>query len=204
MHIITFLKQIQYTTVFSIFQYSFSCFFSFHQNFIKPEFFCPSTGKLCHFFPFGFYGIFLFPHSLSPCAAGYPAQGCEHVLPSFHILNLRVHSIRYHRKEECGMRHYYNNGNADFGRPGNDAREDDLSRCSCPSCPCPPRGPTGPTGPTGPQGIRGRDGCPGPTGPTGPQGIPGPDGATGPTAPSIYAQHGNCRNHAAFHYLKDN
>ena len=29
-------------------------------------------------------------------------------------------------------------------------------------------------------------------------------GATGPTAPSIYAQHGNCRNHAAFHYLKDN
>lgn len=24
------------------------------------------------------------------------------------------------------------------------------------------------------------------------------------TAPSIYAQHGNCRNHAAFHYLKDN
>lgn len=29
-------------------------------------------------------------------------------------------------------------------------------------------------------------------------------GPTGPTAPSIYAQHGNCRNHAAFHYLKDN
>lgn len=27
---------------------------------------------------------------------------------------------------------------------------------------------------------------------------------TGATAPSIYAQHGNCRNHAAFHYLKDN
>lgn len=26
----------------------------------------------------------------------------------------------------------------------------------------------------------------------------------GATAPSIYAQHGNCRNHAAFHYLKDN
>lgn len=25
-----------------------------------------------------------------------------------------------------------------------------------------------------------------------------------PAAPSIYAQHGNCRNHAAFHYLKDN
>lgn len=24
------------------------------------------------------------------------------------------------------------------------------------------------------------------------------------TAPSIYAQHGKCRNHAAFHYLKDN
>ena len=29
-------------------------------------------------------------------------------------------------------------------------------------------------------------------------------GPVGPTAPSIYAQHGNCRNHAAFHYLKDN
>lgn len=28
--------------------------------------------------------------------------------------------------------------------------------------------------------------------------------AMGCTAPSIYAQHGNCRNHAAFHYLKDN
>lgn len=27
---------------------------------------------------------------------------------------------------------------------------------------------------------------------------------SGSTAPSIYAQHGNCRNHAAFHYLKDN
>ena len=38
----------------------------------------------------------------------------------------------------------------------------------------------------------------GPTGPT------GATGATGATAPSIYAQHGNCRNHAAFHYLKDN
>ena len=54
--------------------------------------------------------------------------------------------------------------------------------CGCP--PCPPPCPV-----------------PGPTGPTGPQGIPGPDGAT---APSIYAQHGKCRNHAAFHYLKDN
>ena len=30
------------------------------------------------------------------------------------------------------------------------------------------------------------------------------EGAVGATAPSIYAQHGNCRNHAAFHYLKDN
>ena len=29
-------------------------------------------------------------------------------------------------------------------------------------------------------------------------------GSTVWTAPSIYAQHGNCRNHAAFHYLKDN
>ncbi|PWY60971.1 hypothetical protein DMI82_03070 [Blautia sp. BCRC 81119] len=35
----------------------------------------------------------------------------------------------------------------------------------------------------------------------GARGCPGP---VGPTAPSIYAQHGNCRNHAAFHYLKDN
>ena len=25
-----------------------------------------------------------------------------------------------------------------------------------------------------------------------------------PAAPSIYAQQGKCRNHAAFHYLKDN
>lgn len=41
-------------------------------------------------------------------------------------------------------------------------------------------------------------------GKTGPQGPAGRTGATGPTAPSIYAQHGNCRNHAAFHYLKDN
>ena len=48
--------------------------------------------------------------------------------------------------------------------------------CGCrPPCPpCPPHCPAGPTGPTG------------------------------ATAPSIYAQHGNCRNHAAFHYLKDN
>ena len=38
----------------------------------------------------------------------------------------------------------------------------------------------------------------------GPTGATGTPGATGPTAPSIYAQHGNCRNHAAFHYLKDN
>lgn len=61
--------------------------------------------------------------------------------------------------------------------------------CCKPACSCCPTvvGPTGPTGPIGP------------TGPTGP-GV----GATGPTAPSIYAQHGNCRNHAAFHYLKDN
>ena len=63
---------------------------------------------------------------------------------------------------------------------------------TCPGCPkpCPERGPRGKMGPMGPQG---------PTGPTGPAG-----GPTGPTAPSIYAQHGNCRNHAAFHYLKDN
>ena len=55
--------------------------------------------------------------------------------------------------------------------------------CCKPACSCCPTivGPTGPIGPTGP-GV----------------------GATGPTAPSIYAQHGNCRNHAAFHYLKDN
>ena len=50
----------------------------------------------------------------------------------------------------------------------------------------------------GPPGPPGPPGCPGPCGSTGPR------GATGPTAPSIYAQHGKCRNHAAFHYLKDN
>ena len=41
----------------------------------------------------------------------------------------------------------------------------------------------------------------------GPQGEKGSTGAQGPkgdTAPSIYAQHEKCRNHAAFHYLKDN
>lgn len=38
----------------------------------------------------------------------------------------------------------------------------------------------------------------------GPRGFRGATGPTGATAPSIYAQHGNCRNHAAFHYLKDN
>ena len=54
---------------------------------------------------------------------------------------------------------------------------------------------TGATGPTGPAGPAGATGAEGPAGPAGP---------TGPTAPSIYAQHGNCRNHAAFHYLKDN
>lgn len=97
----------------------------------------------------------------------------------------------------------------------------------CPT-PCPPIiGPTGPTGPTGPAGNttitvgNTTTGQPGtvasvfnrgtpsaaildfviPAGPTGPT---GPAGATGATAPSIYAQHGNCRNHAAFHYLKDN
>ena len=78
-----------------------------------------------------------------------------------------------------------------------------------PTGPAGPQGVAGPAGPTGPAGLTGPTGpaVPGPTGPqgpigpTGPQGIPGPDGAT---APSIYAQHGNCRNHAAFHYLKDN
>lgn len=60
-----------------------------------------------------------------------------------------------------------------------------LKRPKCSWCCC-PGGVTGATGPTGPSGA---------TGTTGP---------TGPTAPSIYAQHGNCRNHAAFHYLKDN
>ena len=82
-----------------------------------------------------------------------------------------------------------------------------VPSCCPPPCPLPcPPGPVipGPIGPTGPQGYPGPDGA---TGPTGPQGIPGPAGAqgpTGPAAPSIYAQHGNCRNHAAFHYLKDN
>ena len=66
-------------------------------------------------------------------------------------------------------------------------------------------GETGPTGPTGAQGPTGPIGETGATGPAGPMGPTGPAGGpTGPTAPSIYAQHGNCRNHAAFHYLKDN
>ena len=47
-------------------------------------------------------------------------------------------------------------------------------------------------------------GCPQPCGQRGPRGKMGPMGPIGPTAPSIYAQHGKCRNHAAFHYLKDN
>lgn len=65
-------------------------------------------------------------------------------------------------------------------------------------------GPTGPTGDIGPTGPTGATGDIGPTGPTGPTGATGDIGPTGPTAPSIYAQHGKCRNHAAFHYLKDN
>lgn len=72
----------------------------------------------------------------------------------------------------------------------------------CPCCRCRPpiiircpTGPTGATGATGPTGV---------TGATGPTGVTGVIGPTGATAPSIYAQHGNCRNHAAFHYLKDN
>lgn len=92
-------------------------------------------------------------------------------------------------------------------------RHDDVSCTSCfgnnNHCEC-NRGCPGPTGPTGPRGC---PGVPGPIGPQGPQGesgiqgYTGATGATGPTgatAPSIYAQHGNCRNHAAFHYLKDN
>lgn len=50
-------------------------------------------------------------------------------------------------------------------------------------------------------GVYGNTGS---TGPQGPQGPTGPKGPQGATAPSIYAQHGKCRNHAAFHYLKDN
>lgn len=66
----------------------------------------------------------------------------------------------------------------------------------CPGCCCGGRpGPMGPPGPRGPQGFPGYPGPQGETGAAGPQGA---------TAPSIYAQHGNCRNHAAFHYLKDN
>lgn len=68
-----------------------------------------------------------------------------------------------------------------------------------------PTGPTGPAGgPTGPTGATGPTGPTGPTGATGVTGLTGFTGPTGATAPSIYAQHGNCRNHAAFHYLKDN
>ena len=94
------------------------------------------------------------------------------------------------------------------------SNDPELSGASCCNnnnrCNCDCQGPQGPRGCPGPTGPRG---CPGPVGPMGPQGepglqgYPGPVGATGPigaTAPSIYAQHGNCRNHAAFHYLKDN
>lgn len=85
-----------------------------------------------------------------------------------------------------------------------------------PAGPAGPQGPEGPAGEQGPAGAKGDQGPAGPEGPQGPQGERGPAGAkgeqgpqgeqgpTGPTAPSIYAQHGNCRNHAAFHYLKDN
>ena len=79
--------------------------------------------------------------------------------------------------------------------PEEQSSEMQAQSLSCPGCPqpCGQRGPRGKMGPMGPIG---------PTGPTGPAG--GATGPTGPTAPSIYAQHGNCRNHAAFHYLKDN
>lgn len=71
-------------------------------------------------------------------------------------------------------------------------------------------GSKGDKGATGAKGDKGDKGATGPQGPQGPQGVKGDKGpqgdkgATGATAPSIYAQHGNCRNHAAFHYLKDN
>ena len=74
------------------------------------------------------------------------------------------------------------------------------NRCGC-DCSCSGQGATGPRGATGPMGPQGEPGMPGVMGPAGEA---GPAGATGSTAPSIYAQHGNCRNHAAFHYLKDN
>lgn len=67
-----------------------------------------------------------------------------------------------------------------------------------------PAGATGATGATGPKGDKGDTGPKGDTGATGARGATGATGAQGPAAPSIYAQHGNCRNHAAFHYLKDN
>lgn len=69
--------------------------------------------------------------------------------------------------------------------PGGCRPDPCRSGCCCNGRP----GPMGPPGPRGPQGF---------------PGYPGPQGPTGETAPSIYAQHGNCRNHAAFHYLKDN
>ena len=82
----------------------------------------------------------------------------------------------------------------------------------------PAGGPTGPTGATGPAGATGLTGFTGPTGPTGPpelqdrrscrsrwcNGSDRPDRCNGSDCSVIYAQHGNCRNHAAFHYLKDN
>lgn len=58
--------------------------------------------------------------------------------------------------------------------------------------------------PKGDPGAAGAQGPKGDKGDTGEAGPAGPQGAVGETAPSIYAQHGNCRNHAAFHYLKDN
>ena len=79
-----------------------------------------------------------------------------------------------------------------FNRRRNSGHEPEDGDCCGSSCCNCQRGPTGPVGPRG---------CPGPMGPRGPRGA---TGAMGATAPSIYAQHGNCRNHAAFHYLKDN
>lgn len=89
-------------------------------------------------------------------------------------------------------KHNYNHPQADWYEENRDCCPKPCNPCQC----CP-----GPTGPMGPRG------CPGPVGPRGAAGRQGPFGPQGPqgaTAPSIYAQHGNCRNHAAFHYLKDN
>lgn len=103
-------------------------------------------------------------------------------------------------RHSCNYPYYFDDNDCEnngYGRCGRDRGcpgSFEPYNCCRPG-PIGPRGCPGPIGPVGPTGAAGLDGLDGATGPAGP---------TGPTAPSIYAQHGNCRNHAAFHYLKDN